>query len=191
VAICLESEKDRSNEIVILSAKNGRELRRLPFPTAVTGLLWSPDGNTLLAFGWKLGRAYRMDALDIPVDLTVGKNSSGDLYDFSVSWLPGDRIAYVNSLSAVHVISLKTGLIESTAVFFADGNWRAWNAQGEIDGTARPNCGPIKVWDGQRWQAAKPRSFWMKSLTTPALPRQTLRHPGPTAPARSGFEIRS
>jgi hypothetical protein len=187
VAICLESEKDRSNEIVILSAKDGRELRRLPFPTAVTGLLWSPDGNTLLVFGWKLGRAYRMDALDIPVDLTVGENSSGDLNDFSVSWLSGDRIAYVNSLSAVDVISLKTGLIESSAVFFADGNWRAWNAQGESDGTARPDCGPIKVWDGQRWQAAKSRSFWLKSLLTPASPRQTLRHQGPTAPARLGF----
>ncbi len=191
VAICLESEKDRSNEIVILSAKDGRELRRLPFPTAVTGLLWSPDGNTLLAFGWKLGRAYRMDALDIPVDLTVGENSSGDLNDFSVSWLPGDRIAYVNSLSAVHVISLKTGLIESSAVFFADGNWRAWSAQGESDGTARADCGAIKVWDGQRWQPAKPTTFWMKSLLTPAsLPRTLLRQ-GLTAPLGSASGTRS
>lgn len=191
VAIYLESEKDRSNEIVILSAKDGRELRRLPFPTAVSGLMWSPDGNTLLAFGWKLGRAYRMDALDIPVDLTVGENSSGDLYDFSVSWLLGDRIAYVNSLSPIHVVNLKSGLIESSAVFFADGNWRAWNAQGESDGTARHDCVPIKVWDGQGWQAAKSRSFWLKSLLTPASPHQTLLHQGPTAPARSGFEIRS
>jgi hypothetical protein len=191
VAICLESEKDRSNEIVILSAKDGRELRRLPFPTAVTGLLWSPDGNTLLAFGWKLGRAYRMDALDIPVDLTIGEYSSGDLNDFSVSWLPGDRIAYVNSLSPIQVINLNTGRIESSAVFFADGNWRAWNAQGDSDGTARADCGPIKVWDGQRWQAAKSRSFWLKSLTTPASPRQTLPRPPLTGRVRSGSGTRS
>jgi len=191
IAVGLEDSKTGSGQIVILNARDGSEISRIAPPGPVRTQLWSPDGLTLVASGWGWVNAYPIDRVDAPVPLQLSGITSADLSDFSISWLPGDRIAYVNSLSPIHVVNLKSGLIESSAVFFADGNWRAWSAQGDSDGTAPPEHGPIRVWDGQRWQAAKSRSFWMKSLLTPASPRQTLRHQGPTAPARSGFETRS
>ena len=191
LAFSVESQNGRSGEIVILSTKNGSELSRYSIPTAARRLVWSPDGSTLLAFGWGWARAYRMETPNSPVDLLVSGITTGDIGDLSISWLSNDRIAYGNSLSPIQVIELKTGRIESSAVFFADGNWRAWNAQGDSDGTAQADCGPIQAWDGQRWQPAKSRPFWLKSLTTPASPRQTLPRPPLTGRVGSGSGIRS